>query len=588
MNTVSDKTEIIVDTLEKDASAWKRNFAALTGASKSKLIGSGILNHEKELSGLNRGSENIVKHVGGKLIDWGKDGSAVLDEIGKNMNSTQAGRYQQGSKLWSKKQLKNNVSYATKPSAGWVSMPPTENHPGLVSKGYKVPDLLGVNPDRKSLDNRYAEGVIFRHEADELRTAAKNRLGKKTGLEIGDNKVQISMTPQSHSGPSVIARESANVAIAPANVRKSFTKLRGRERLQSDRLGHPLNYGKAALPDAKAMKQMDIAQSDVNRWQANEVKKSTEEAMRMNPEPAAASEGMSMNKKLLVGGGLAAAGVGHALYGNLFTGDAKDKTKTAGILDYLATVQKDDTKTTLKVRHDNNMIQDAYQAFKGRSIDDAFSDERKKILVGTAAAALGAGLLIYNRGKAGELISKSNESAARTPFMNQVARRIGPVAMAAGLYGAYAHKDDEDKTSRNIALGVAGLGLVGGASIGAGATKGTMTSAEVAATLKKAPVILGSAGLLGAGLIHSTNAAQKMDDEAKVDELLHSKEELPEVTRKVNALREKKNIASRYPLTRIFNTVPILENAPHYSIGTPSGEMSPKDKALYIKYQKEN
>jgi len=262
--------------------------------------------------------------------------------------------------------------------------------------------------------------------------------------------------------------------------------------------------------------------------------------------------------------------------------------KIAGIMDYMAKVEKGDTATSVKIRHDNNMVQDAYQAFKGRKIDDEFSEERKKILVGTAVAALGAGLMFYNRGSAGEILTRSNQNVARTPFMNQVARRVGPVLTAAGLYGAYAHKDDEDKTSRNIALGVAGLGLVGSASIGASATKGVMTSAEVAATLKKAPVVIGSSALLAAGLIHSTHAAQKMDDATKVDELLHSKEELPEVTRKVNALREKKNIASRYPLTRIFNNVPILENAPSYSVGQPSTELSAADMTLYKKYQNEN
>jgi hypothetical protein len=79
-----------------------------------------------------------------------------------------------------------------------------------------------------------------------------------------------------------------------------------------------------------------------------------------------------------------------------------------------------------------------------------------------------------------------------------------------------------------------------------------------------------------------------MDDESKVKELLHSKEQEGTVAHKVNNIREKHNIASRYPLTRIFNTVPILENAPQYNIGTPSDELSPADKALYIKYQNEN
>ena len=262
--------------------------------------------------------------------------------------------------------------------------------------------------------------------------------------------------------------------------------------------------------------------------------------------------------------------------------------KVAGILDYIATVQKDDNKTSIKVRHDNNMFQDAYQAFKGRNLDDEYSKERMKILGGTAAAALGAGLMIYNRGKLGEIITKANKNPVRTPFMNQVARRVGPVLTLGGLYGAYAHKDDEDKTARNIALGVAGLGMVGTRTIGARSVETVITPEERAAILKKVPIALVSSNLLSAGLIHSTNAAQKIDDAHKVDELLHSKEPIEEVARRVNSIREKKNIASRYPLTRIFNTVPILGNAAHYSIGTPSGKLSPEDMALYIKYQKEN
>ena len=264
------------------------------------------------------------------------------------------------------------------------------------------------------------------------------------------------------------------------------------------------------------------------------------------------------------------------------------RDKTAGILDYIATVQKDADKTSLKFRHDNNMIQDAYQAFKGRNVDDEYHKERMKILAGTAAAALGAGLLLYNRGKAGEIISRANENPVRTPLMNKVVRRVGPALAAGGLYGAYAHKDDEDKTARNTALGIAGLGLLGMGSIGAKSVESVITPAEKASILKRTPAILGGGALVGGGLVHSTNAAQKMDDESKVKELLHSKEPEGTVAHKVNNIREKHNIASRYPLTRIFNTVPILENAPQYNIGTPSDKLSPADKALYIKYQKEN
>ena len=278
--------------------------------------------------------------------------------------------------------------------------------------------------------------------------------------------------------------------------------------------------------------------------------------------------------------GVSALGAGaYALSGN---------DKTAGVMDYLATVKKDDAKTRVRVRHDNNMVQDAYHAFQDRNIDDEFHQDRMKVLAGTAAAALGAGILLYNRGNLGKTISDMNENPARTPLMNSVARRVGPVLTAAGLYGAYRHKDDEDKTSRNIALGVAGLGVLGTSTIGKGAYKSTVSDADRAAILKKVPVIFGGGALVGAGLIHSTNAAQKMDDDAKVKELLQSKEDEAEVAHKVNSIREKKNVASRYPLTRIFNTVPILENAPHYSIGIPSDELSPEDKALYIKYQKQN
>lgn len=261
------------------------------------------------------------------------------------------------------------------------------------------------------------------------------------------------------------------------------------------------------------------------------------------------------------------------------------KDKTAGIMDYFATITKDADKTKLTVRHDNNIIQDAYQAYQGRNKDDEFKKERMKVLAGTAAAALGASVLSYAALKGSPAFVQAGTKAVQQPLLQRAARLAGPLMTAGGLYGAYVHKDDKDTTARNVALGLAGLGMATSSTIGSREASKLLSANEA----RKAATTVGlGTGLLGAGLLTSTHAAQKIDDDRRVKELLHSKELEGIVARKVNNIREKHNIASRYPLTRIFNTVPILENAPQYNIGTPSNELSPEDKALYLKYQNEN
>ena len=259
-----------------------------------------------------------------------------------------------------------------------------------------------------------------------------------------------------------------------------------------------------------------------------------------------------------------------------------NKEKTAGTLDYLASITKNDNATTVTVRHDNNIFQDAKNAYNDFGKEDGFRNDRLKVLAGTAAAALGASVMIYGALKGSPEFIRAGKAAIKTPFAERAARRAGPIMMAGGLYAAYAHKDDNDTTARNISLGLAGAGTAITATLGSSATSKLMANK---ALQKAAPVAAVGAGLIGAGLLASTHAAQRIEDEGKIQEYLKSKEPVVDITRHVNAIREKKNLASRYPLARVFNTVPIAENLPNMVVGTPSEELSPLDKALYNKYQ---
>lgn len=220
-----DKIAAYKEQIYKQAARrWKRDIGAMSESDRQRLLDSKVLDYEKEIAGLNAGSENIAKK--------------------QNFDHRKFGFFDAG-KRW-KKILKSHPSYESKPGktltaygsaltskilgGGNLSLvDPSEKVRPVAYKG-KFGKIIAANNllDKKdNLSNRYADAIANRHEVDEIREAKKVYNDQKKYRNINGTKEAYTRA-QSHISPKVIARESANVAVAPKTVRDAFMNFRDR------------------------------------------------------------------------------------------------------------------------------------------------------------------------------------------------------------------------------------------------------------------------------------------------------------------------------------------------------------------------
>lgn len=210
------------EQIEKIAArAWKKNFGNLSEEAVEKLREAKILDHEKELAGLDEGSREIAKKLGVTVKDWDPK------TYKKDMRGVYRKRFKSGivdSHIASGRHAKTlkytngNVSLKDKDGKQVIYAGDFASS-DLLNDGVKSSDMKDMSKGK--LNARYVNGLTLRHEVDEARETARLQRQRPTKNWDGPSF-------HSHVSPAVIARESANVAIAPEEAKKVFTKMRER------------------------------------------------------------------------------------------------------------------------------------------------------------------------------------------------------------------------------------------------------------------------------------------------------------------------------------------------------------------------
>jgi len=224
--------------------SWKKNYGSLSESTKQKLVDTGILNRRREIDGLNKGSYNIVKKLGG-TVDSSKDHRLIQKLVANDNAGKVTANY---AKSYTKSHADSMHGFLTHNTGKVVSRGDIMQKVPLKSKIYNVysdtkerkkhgENILSAAKksvkSEKSLkkqfdiikdslktktDRDHANAVMFRHEADELREGMKHLKGGKHTAK------NISLS--SHNGPGVLQRESANVALMNPRMRSAFQRQR--------------------------------------------------------------------------------------------------------------------------------------------------------------------------------------------------------------------------------------------------------------------------------------------------------------------------------------------------------------------------
>lgn len=246
------------------AQAWKKNFANLSESAVQKLKDSGVFNQRKELTGLWKGTNNILKANNAKNVkETHKAVGHVMQNTKQKMPDIEMEDYR-----FAKSQLSHmgpfgapDVSYKGSSQKGVSHVPKGVSN--KVHKILKENDIDDVDKiprgDRNS--KRWVDGILARHEADEIRLGNKvMRSPKKTFDNYGD-KVPLTNFA-SHLTPKVLMAESANTALAPAGAKKYMNQVRGidlggesEKGILKDISNH--NYGKSPIFNKGQARKME-------------------------------------------------------------------------------------------------------------------------------------------------------------------------------------------------------------------------------------------------------------------------------------------------------------------------------------------
>jgi phage-related protein len=262
---LKDKTAIEGDGMNKVAEykdqiykvamarAWKKNIGELSDIAKNKLKDAGILNHVKELAGLKKGTENIVKKYEGRIVENNPDAIVKVtndwikhDPIGKKLTSGT-----------SRKDIEaaNRRNYELE--GGFMSFVGHNPKHRIISKGdiyaegSVIKDMMKL-PPKGSQDSDYMSAIMNRHEADELRHGVRNINNKKNSLGYKGSRIGLGQVLPSHQSPKVMYSESAHTAIAPDKVKEAIMNARKKTgEVEGYKAYHGLDYGKSGVFDAK-------------------------------------------------------------------------------------------------------------------------------------------------------------------------------------------------------------------------------------------------------------------------------------------------------------------------------------------------
>lgn len=217
------------------ARAWKREYGNLSEENQQKLKSKKILNHKKEMEGLNKGTENILKKYNGKIVPAKEFDKTI---IGYNKNHDIYKDFNMSSS-----DLKAQVTNARRGGGGFAGgidfrkKGPPVMAKGNISKSPIIKNLnetlnrfykkdIGLKDVKSKTDKKYLSAILTRHEADEIRHATKSINNKKNSIQYKGTTTPITNTNTGHLSPKVIVGESAHAAIAPKSVKNFMTNLR--------------------------------------------------------------------------------------------------------------------------------------------------------------------------------------------------------------------------------------------------------------------------------------------------------------------------------------------------------------------------
>lgn len=255
--------------MEKVAiAAWRKHIGKLSDKARKTLIDNGVLNYEKDIKGLRRGNANLAKKYDIKILRKPEQAGRYTKELVKEDAK------KQGIKV-GKSEIESFVEDAkTSGPHSQVNphMEPVKSLKG--KKGYSyIPKNqrkqfekdTGIKPLQGKLNKRYEQALTERHEIDEARYQSQALSNKKKRLKDKDGGVAAMTDFRGHNSPKVLARESANVASAPKEVRRYMETARGGVGEMADLRKNGIVYGQSGQYQRNAANKMEKAQIPKNQ-----------------------------------------------------------------------------------------------------------------------------------------------------------------------------------------------------------------------------------------------------------------------------------------------------------------------------------
>lgn len=233
--------DIVNESFEKIASrAWKRKLGELGEKSVDKLLDSGVFNRTKELKGLNLGTNRILQKSNAKNFKKADKATAhIMESVKRKMPTIDTS----GADYKMTKDAVRGMGLFGSPDAShskWNKSGLT-NVPGkaaysqtnkLVNNVVSQYNDYGINikaPSRLKRSDRegkkWANAILARHEADEVRYGGKVLKNNKLTADLGNGKQHITGIG-SHMTPKVLISEASNVALAPKSTQNYFRDVR--------------------------------------------------------------------------------------------------------------------------------------------------------------------------------------------------------------------------------------------------------------------------------------------------------------------------------------------------------------------------
>lgn len=264
------------EDLEKLASRrWKEEVGKLSKKSIDKLRRSGILNYKKELSGLNKGTSEILRKTNTKIVNAKEMPDLMLKSF-KGNKATKS-MYNNAKKQYASmgindvdNVLKGGYDLGVSGGGGFSALPSQNPKYRAVVKGevlnnstFKMANK-GKLHTQGSRSHSYSNAILNRHEADEIRFGLNQLKNKKTHIDYKGGKISLGSI-RSHLSPKVLLAESANTAIAPKATKDNLMRYRGFTDEVKELKAMGLNYGESGLPNKRLGRKLERSIAKENR-----------------------------------------------------------------------------------------------------------------------------------------------------------------------------------------------------------------------------------------------------------------------------------------------------------------------------------